>query len=445
MRRSSKLSVACSLLASSLALGAAVAWAEDRARPELRAIADAYVETGDLDAALGALKKAQATPAELLKTLRTPQRPTADPIAGFHSVDLKDGHDGTTDLLVAAPTAEQIKAHSAKGLGLVVCLHGLGGSSRQARPMMEKIIARGDVIAVAPSAKKIPEGQATDDDGIPELIKNRHWWMYDSPRSFALEAIRKARSLYPIDVNRIVLSGMSMGGYGTWNIGLRHVDVFAGLAPLAGGISRFRVKSDDDEISAVLLENGRLTPLLVIHGNADPIVPYGPDKEAVDHLKSLGGKVEFRTLDGVAHDLLGVHNGRTEHGEHLMSWVTDQHRNPTPEAVTYRSVDPRLDGAFWLRIAERSTGAKHPRIEASIDKEKNAITLNGVGVQRARLYVDDRILDLSKPVTVKVGSSTRTKKKLEPDYRAILDSWRSRRDEQLVYPAFIEIDPRTYQ
>ena len=36
-------------------------------------------------------------------------------------------------------------------------------------------------------------------------------------------------------------------------------------------------------------------------------------------------------------------------------------------------------------------------------------------------------------------------KKLEPDFKAILESWRSRRDEQLVYPAFVEVDPRTFQ
>lgn len=430
-------------VAAALAAGSAVAG--DRARPELRAIADSYAESGNLDAALADLKAAKATPSELLETLRTPVRPTDEPVPGTHSVDLKDGHNGTTDLLIAAPTTEQIKAHAAKGLGLVVCLHGLGGSSKQARNIAEKLAATGEVVAVAPSAKPVPASELCEDDGIPDVFKNRHWWMYDSPRSFPLEAIRKARTLYPIDPDRICLSGMSMGGYGTWNIGLRRPDLFAGLAPLAGGISYFSVTSDKDAISRALLENGRMTPILSIHGNSDSVVPYRPDREACDYLKSIGGKVELRTMEGVNHDLSGVHQGRGENGEYLVRWLSQQHRKPTPDAVTYVEVAERLDGAYWLRVATRESGAKYPRLDAKIDAAKNRITLSGSGVEVARVYVDDRIVDLKKPVVVAVGASVRAKKKLEPDFRAILESWRSRRDEQLVYPAFVEVDPRPVQ
>lgn len=432
-------------LFAALALGALAARAEDRARPELRKIADAYAENGDLAAALDALKKANATPRELLATLRAPQRPTGDLVPGIHSVDVTDDHGRKTDLLVAAPSAEKLREHAQKGLGLVVCLHGLGGSSRQARPIAEKLIAAGDVIAVAPSAQKLPDGEGTDDDGIPELFKQRHWWGYDSAHSFPLEAIHKARSLYPIDVDRVVLSGMSMGGYGTWNIGLRHPDLFAGLAPLAGGISRFRVKSDDDEISAALLPNGRLTPWLSVHGTTDSIVPYGPDKEAIDFLKALGAKVELKSLPNVDHDLLGVQAGRGEVGDYLVHWLTEQHRAPTPESVSYTSVGARLDGAYWLRIVERSSRVKYPHVEAKLSKADNTIAISGKGVERARIYIDERVLDLSKPIVVKAGGVTLLQKKVQPDLRAILESWRSRRDEELVYPAFVEVDPRTFQ
>jgi len=426
-----------------LALG--VAAGDETTRPELRAIADTYAESGDLDGALAALKRAQATPTQLLATLRAPVRPSEEPVPGVHSVDLTDGHDRTTDLLIAAPSAAEIKAHAEKGLGLVVCLHGLGGSSKQALPMAEKLAATGEVVAVAPSAKPVPKTEMTETDGIVEMFKNRHWWLYDSPRSFVMEAIRKARSLYPIDPDRIVLSGMSMGGYGTWNIGLRRPDIFAGLAPLAGGISYYSVKSDKDAISAALLENARLTPVLSVHGNADPVVPYLPDKEACDRLESLGCKVELRTLDKVDHGLQGVYLGRGETGDYVAQWLTRQHRSSTPEAVTYASVAERLDGAYWLRVVSREAGVKYPELDARIDKKKNKIFLSGTGVELARVYVDDRILDLKKPVLLAVGESTRVKKKLEPDFRAILESWRSRRDEKLVYPAFIEVDPRPVQ
>src|SRR5262249_55237054 len=157
-----------------------------------------------------------------------------------------------------------------------------------------------------------------------------------------------------------------------------------------------------------------------------------------------GAKVELRSLEGVDHDLQGVQAGRTENGDYLVKWLTEQHRSPSPDAVTYVSTGERLDGAYWLRIAQRSQGVKYPKLEAKLEKANNAISVEAKGVQTARIYVDERLLDLSKPVVVKVGNSTRAKKKLEPDFRAILESWRSRRDEQLVYPAFIEVDPRAF-
>lgn len=432
-------------LALLLGLSLGVALAKDPPRPSLRAIAETYAENGDLDAALASLKKEQATPTELLEALRAPQKHEGEPKAGVQTLEIKDGTGGKTDLLVIAPSAEQIKAHAEKGLGLCVLLHGLGGSSRQARPIAEKLVATGEVVCVAPSAQKVPREEASETDGIPEMFKNRHWWMYDNPRSFPLEAIRQARSMFPIDPDRIVLSGMSMGGYGTWNIGLRRPDLFAGLAPLAGGISYFTVKSDKDAVSAALLENARNTPLLSIHGNADPVVPYRPDKEACDYLESIGAKVELRTMEGVDHGLRGVPRGDGDNGEYLVQWLTKQHRNPSPEAVTYVDVADRLDGAYWLRVADRETGTKYPRLEGKVDKKKNRITLAATGVDLARVYVDDRLLDLKKPVVVAVGESVRFRKKVEPDFKAILESWRSRHDEKLVYPAFVEVDPRAVQ
>lgn len=409
----------------------------------LHAIADDFAKDGDLAKALAALKAASATPADLLAALRAPKFPERMGEAGEVRLKIEDEHGNKTDLMVVTPSSKDMAAHAQKGLGLVVLLHGLGGNNTHARSMAQKLAAMGDVIAVAPTAQLVPNGEGTEDDGIPTFAKMRHWWVYDSQFSYPFEAIRKARSLYPIDPDRVCLSGMSMGGYGTWNIGLRHPDGFAGLAPLAGGISRFSVTTGKDEISRLLLENGRLTPFLSIHGSSDSIVPYNPDKEACEHLKTLGGKVELVTLPGVDHDLEGVHQGHGEVGEKLIKFLGTQHRDSSPEAVTYVSLAEKLDGAFWLRVGARST--KTVKLEGKIDKAKNSIGVTFEGAKRVRVYVDDRILDLSKPVTVTVAGKTRVSKKLEPSFEAILESWRSRRDERLVYPAFVDVEGKIFR
>ncbi|MBI3726666.1 hypothetical protein HY251_22295 [bacterium] len=417
---------------------------EEKARPDLRALVQEYVEAGDLEKAISALNAKKATPGQLLATLREPRKQDEEPKAGQQTLELEDGHGRKTDLIVVAPSEQQIKAHAKQGLGLVVLLHGLGGKAKDALPIAEALAATGDVVAVAPSAQPLPEGEGNE-DGVPAAIaKNfKHWWLYDSPRSFPLEAIKKARSLYAIDPDRVSIGGASMGGFGTWNISLRRVDRFSAIAPIAGMLSRqFYMPGAKDEKSTSLLENGKSLPAFVAHGTADNVVPFKPDKEACDKLKELGGQVDFRALEGVAHKFDGIFDGKGEISLALMKHLTSHKRNPAPDAVTYVSVGDRLDGAFWLRVAKREKGAQKVRLEARAMRRENKIGLIAEGVELARVYLDERLLDLSKPVTVECGAKKTERKKVVAEFKAILESWRSRQDEKLVYPAYVEIDPR---
>ncbi|MBI3726665.1 hypothetical protein HY251_22290 [bacterium] len=349
-----------------------------------------------------------------------------------------------------------MKKHSQEGLGLVVLLHGLGGNNGQMRALAKAIAATGECVAVAPSAKPLPEGEGGE-DGVPPGGMFIHWWLYDNPRSFPLEAIRKARSLYPIDPERVAISGHSMGGYGTWNISLRRPDVFCAIAPLAGGLSRKAViGGQEPEETRSLLENGKLLEVFAVHGTKDPIVPLGPDERACKRLEELEGKVELRKLEGIGHMIEGVWAGQGDTGKDLVRFLTSKRRESSPEHVTYVSWNEKTDGAYWLRIAKRKKPMppkadgeeKAPpvkaRLEARVDRARNRIVLESENVSLARVYVDDRLLDLSKPVTVEAGGAVRFEGKLAPDLRSVLESWRSRQDERLVYPAFVEVDPRKF-
>ena len=55
-----------------------------------------------------------------------------------------------------------------------------------------------------------------------------------TPLAGAIAALREVVARYPVDTDRIYLTGLSMGGYGTWVVGAHHVDLFAGLAATAG-------------------------------------------------------------------------------------------------------------------------------------------------------------------------------------------------------------------
>ncbi|MCA8948501.1 MAG: dienelactone hydrolase family protein, partial [Planctomycetes bacterium] len=93
-----------------------------------------------------------------------------------------------------------------------------------------------------------------------------------------------------VDRGRVYVTGLSMGGYGTWDLAARLPDRFAAALPVCGG---------GDERSA-----GRLAglPISVWHGGADKVVPVARSRVMVATLRALGVPVDYRELDGVGHD-----------------------------------------------------------------------------------------------------------------------------------------------
>jgi predicted peptidase len=94
----------------------------------------------------------------------------------------------------------------------------------------------------------------------------------------------------PIDKHRIYLTGLSMGGYGTWDLAMRMPDRFAAIAPCCGG---------GDVSKAELLVN---IPIFCYHGDADPAVPVERSRAMVEAIKKAGGHPKYTELPGVGHD-----------------------------------------------------------------------------------------------------------------------------------------------
>ena len=96
--------------------------------------------------------------------------------------------------------------------------------------------------------------------------------------------------LYPIDPARIYLTGLSMGGYGSWDLAERMPERFAALVPICGG---------GDEAQA-----GRLAglPIWAWHGDEDPAVPVERSRRMIAAIKAAGGTPRYSELKGVGHD-----------------------------------------------------------------------------------------------------------------------------------------------
>jgi predicted peptidase len=95
---------------------------------------------------------------------------------------------------------------------------------------------------------------------------------------------------YAVDKNRVYVTGLSMGGYGTWKLGMTFPDRFAALAPICGGGSGVNICS---------LKN---VPVRAYHGKLDPVVPIEEEEKLVKRLQACGGHAELIVYPEAGHD-----------------------------------------------------------------------------------------------------------------------------------------------
>ena len=103
----------------------------------------------------------------------------------------------------------------------------------------------------------------------------------------ALEDVMKAE---PVDPDRVYLTGLSMGGYGSWDLAARMPGRFAAVIPICGG---------GDETTAAKLAK---LPIWCFHGADDEVVPAARSRSMVEAVKAAGGNVKYTEFEGVKHD-----------------------------------------------------------------------------------------------------------------------------------------------
>ena len=103
--------------------------------------------------------------------------------------------------------------------------------------------------------------------------------------------IENLKNEFNIDENKIYLTGLSMGGYGTWYTSLAYPDTFAAIAPVCGG--------------GMVWKAGVLNmPIWAFHGSEDPVVYPSESLNMINKIRQTrtDEDVKFTMLDGVGHD-----------------------------------------------------------------------------------------------------------------------------------------------
>ncbi len=124
---------------------------------------------------------------------------------------------------------------------------------------------------------------------------------------------------YPVDTTRVYLTGLSMGGYGTWDVGLSYPERFAAIAPICGG----------GELITPLLASGDQAQALktlgvwAFHGGKDPVVPTSESERMVAALKRFGvNEVKLTIYPDAGHDAWT----ETYNNPELYQWLLSHQR-----------------------------------------------------------------------------------------------------------------------
>ena len=184
---------------------------------------------------------------------------------------------------------------------LILFLHGGGecGSDNEAQ-----LLHGGDMLASYETQSKYPaiiiapqcpEGETWSPYLHPSRNNGKRFFPQNAPATPAMKAIKEMLGAYIdkgiVDTKRIYVTGLSMGGMGTFDAVCRYPDFFAAAAPICGGVNLQRLASYKGK-----------TAFSIYHGADDDTVDPQFSRDAYATLKKIGAEVQYKEYPGVKHN-----------------------------------------------------------------------------------------------------------------------------------------------
>ncbi len=194
---------------------------------------------------------------------------------------------------------------------------------------------------------------------VPQCPKDQQWvdadWTKlshvttDEPTesmTLVIGAIDQLVRQQPIDSNRIYVTGLSMGGFGTFDLISRRPNMFAAGAPLCGG----------GDVSPEITKRLSRVPLWVVHGDQDQAVNVERSRQMVEAIRDAGGEPKYDEVAGAGHDVWTD----TFANPDFFDWMFAQNLKPRVESVKKTSGN----SASNVVASKAEPKPKAPRVEA---------------------------------------------------------------------------------
>lgn len=239
---------------------------------------------------------------------------------------------------------------------------------------------------------------------FPEVLeKTERGWTDSGTEEWVLDLIDAALRTWDLDPDQVWMGGHSMGGFGTWVIGSRHADRFAGLVPSAGAPTPMLDR--DGRVIGIqdgVVPNLRNLPIVVWQSLDDARVP--PDANQAANKAMLAARerwggyagYEYLEVDGFGHGMPS--KGAIE----LLEKVAGARREPHPETVVWQPSLAWKRQFYWLAWETPRAGAV---VVARLDRAANAVSVEVDGdASGLCVLLSDALLDLDREVTLRLGA-----------------------------------------
>lgn len=237
--------------------------------------------------------------------------PTADVATGFL--------DGTVEIDGATYPYQVYVPRSydpAEEWPVILFLHGRGESGADGMRQTQ--------VGIGPAIRWDP-GRYPAIVVLPQTPTDSSW--QGAPARAALAALDAVEAAYSTDPDRVYLTGLSLGGNGTWYVAYHHPDRFAAVVPICGWVDwggTLPVAPTDHELSPFELVADRLAdlPVWIWHGEVDPVVPVEESRRMAEALEAAGADVRYTEMKGIGHDVWDPAYGSPA----LTTWLFEQRR-----------------------------------------------------------------------------------------------------------------------
>jgi len=281
----------------------------------------------------------------------------------------------------------------------------------------------------------------------------RHTWAARPGHAYVLTSIREAMDELAIDPDRIYLDGMSMGAGGAFRLAEHHPDRWAALGPRCN-VPDVRQKADKMFVT-MLAENFRNIPVYWIVGARDEKIPIEMARAARSALEAARGELVYREFPE------GGHDWNLERDETVLEWYGQHRRTSYPPEVVWKSYEKVFARAYWVEVtkrtdpppiitihmdmagkeSERRTELRPPALVRA-KRTGQAIEITTEEVREIRVFLDDAMMDLDKPVQITLNGRKVHDGVVKRSVDTLIEEARKRRDPGMTFSTVVELKTR---